>query len=75
MDELPPKPLKIPSQPDFLDAYPPLDIDPFKHKKIDRPKNPPPNLPGNLGPTDKDWEIPKLFADNGDFRSRLRLDL
>jgi len=40
---------ELTSKPDFLDAYPPLDIEPFKHKKIDRPKSPPPDSPGNLG--------------------------
>lgn len=53
-------------RPDFIDAYPPMDIEPFKHKKTEKIKTPPPNSPGNMG-TDKDWHIPAKFANNGDY--------
>ena len=54
-------------KPDFLEAYPPMDIEPFKHKKTEKIKIPPPNSPGNMG-TDKDWHIPQKFATDGDYK-------
>ena len=62
-------------RPDFLDAYPPMDIEPFKHKKTDKIKSPPPNSPGNLGYADKDWQIPKIFLDDGDYEEYRSFDL
>lgn len=62
-------------RPDFLDAYPPMDIEPFKHKKTDKIKSPPPNSPGNLGYADKDWKIPKIFLDDGDYEEYRSFDL
>ena len=54
-------------KPDFLEAYPPMDIEPFKHKKTEKIKIPPPNSPGNMG-TDKDWQIPQKFINDGDYK-------
>ena len=59
--------------PDFILAYPPMDIDPFKHRKTEKIKTPPPNSPGNMG-ADKDWHIPALFSNNGDYEQYRNFD-
>ena len=61
-------------RPDFFGAYPPMDIEPFKHKKTEKIKSPPPNSPGNLGYADKDWQIPQKFIDDGHYEEYRSFD-
>ena len=59
----------IPSQSstaDYLQEYPPADLEPDKRVKVDKSKPPPLDGGGNLG-GEKDWEIPDRFRENGSY--------
>lgn len=60
--------MPIPSTPlpDYLFEYPPEDIDPTKHVKLDKTNLPGLDSPGNLG-SEKDWQIPEKYEENGNY--------
>ena len=67
-------PIPVNSGPDYLLEYPPAFLNPTKHEKLDKTKLPPLDGPGNLG-SEKDWQIPEKYEDNGNYEQYRSFDI